>query len=184
GHAARVRRWYRSWWSIPSSWASSSAGATFTGSASNWNPSCGAIPKLRPVRLCTRPPERQIQDKCSCSGGIAMLYLRREASCQAIERVCLPARRAPGGVDDCHRERSSIHELATQTGQRTVPRPCASRTNAHHQVSCLSLGHPPGFDPKPWTLTVLEEVERPLTLTWQELLALLSTTSATALHCV
>ena len=46
------------------------------------------------------------------------------------------------------------------------------------------MGHPPGFDPKPWTLTVLGEVERPLTLTWQELLALPSTTSGSDFHGV
>ncbi len=48
----------------------------------------------------------------------------------------------------------------------------------------LHIGHPPVFDPKTWTLKVLGEVEHPLTLTWQELLALPSTTSASDFHCV
>src|SRR5712691_3255548 len=34
---------------MPSSWASSSAGANITGNARNWNPSFGEILKLRPV---------------------------------------------------------------------------------------------------------------------------------------
>lgn len=48
----------------------------------------------------------------------------------------------------------------------------------------LHVGHPPGFDPKTWTLKMLGEVEHPLTLTWQELLALPSTTSVSDFHCV
>src|SRR5712691_8088906 len=38
---------------MPSSWASSSAGANITGNARNWNPSFGEILKLRPVRQRT-----------------------------------------------------------------------------------------------------------------------------------
>jgi DMSO/TMAO reductase YedYZ molybdopterin-dependent catalytic subunit len=48
----------------------------------------------------------------------------------------------------------------------------------------LHVGHPPGLDPKIWTLKVPGEVEHPLTLTWQGLLALPSTTSVSDFHCV
>ncbi len=48
----------------------------------------------------------------------------------------------------------------------------------------LHVGHPPVFDPETWTLKVLGEVEHPLILTWQELLALPSTTSVSDFHCV
>jgi DMSO/TMAO reductase YedYZ molybdopterin-dependent catalytic subunit len=48
----------------------------------------------------------------------------------------------------------------------------------------LHVGHPPVFDPKTWTLKVLGEVEQPFILTWQELLALPSTTSVSDFHCV
>ena len=48
----------------------------------------------------------------------------------------------------------------------------------------LHVGHPPVFDPKTWTLKVVGELEHPLTLTWQELHALPSTTSVSDFHCV
>jgi len=48
----------------------------------------------------------------------------------------------------------------------------------------LHVGTPPTFDPQQWTLRLTGEVEHPLTLTWQRVLALPSLTSVSDFHCV
>jgi DMSO/TMAO reductase YedYZ molybdopterin-dependent catalytic subunit len=48
----------------------------------------------------------------------------------------------------------------------------------------LHVGDPPAFDPRTWMLKVVGEVEHPLTLTWEEVLALPSITSSSDFHCV
>jgi DMSO/TMAO reductase YedYZ molybdopterin-dependent catalytic subunit len=48
----------------------------------------------------------------------------------------------------------------------------------------LHVGDPPAFDPRTWTLKVVGEVAHPLTLTWEEVLALPSITSISDFHCV
>jgi DMSO/TMAO reductase YedYZ molybdopterin-dependent catalytic subunit len=48
----------------------------------------------------------------------------------------------------------------------------------------LHVGDPPAFDPRTWTLKVVGEVEHPLTLTWEEVLALPSITCSSDFHCV
>ena len=41
----------------------------------------------------------------------------------------------------------------------------------------LHVGNPPVFNPQTWTFKVIGEVEHPLTLTWEQVLALPSTAS-------
>jgi DMSO/TMAO reductase YedYZ molybdopterin-dependent catalytic subunit len=48
----------------------------------------------------------------------------------------------------------------------------------------LHVGSPPVFDPQQWTLSVTGEVEHPLTLTWEQVLALPAITSVSDFHCV
>jgi DMSO/TMAO reductase YedYZ molybdopterin-dependent catalytic subunit len=48
----------------------------------------------------------------------------------------------------------------------------------------LHIGDPPVFHAKTWTLKIGGEVERPLTLTWEEVLALPAITSVSDFHCV
>jgi DMSO/TMAO reductase YedYZ molybdopterin-dependent catalytic subunit len=48
----------------------------------------------------------------------------------------------------------------------------------------LHVGEPPGFNPQTWRLTVVGEVDHPLTLTWEQVLALPSITSISDFHCV
>jgi DMSO/TMAO reductase YedYZ molybdopterin-dependent catalytic subunit len=48
----------------------------------------------------------------------------------------------------------------------------------------LHVGNPPVFNAKTWTLKVGGEVEHPLTLTWEEMLALPALTSVSDFHCV
>jgi DMSO/TMAO reductase YedYZ molybdopterin-dependent catalytic subunit len=48
----------------------------------------------------------------------------------------------------------------------------------------LHVGTPPVFDPQQWTLSVTGEVEHPLTLTWEQVLALPAITSVSDFHCV
>jgi DMSO/TMAO reductase YedYZ molybdopterin-dependent catalytic subunit len=48
----------------------------------------------------------------------------------------------------------------------------------------LHVGTPPMFHPHTWTLRVLGEVDHPLTLTWEQMLALPSITSVSDFHCV
>jgi DMSO/TMAO reductase YedYZ molybdopterin-dependent catalytic subunit len=48
----------------------------------------------------------------------------------------------------------------------------------------LHVGRPPFFDPRTWTLTITGEVEQPLTLRWQEVLALPAIVSVSDFHCV
>jgi DMSO/TMAO reductase YedYZ molybdopterin-dependent catalytic subunit len=46
------------------------------------------------------------------------------------------------------------------------------------------VGTPPVFNPQTWTLQVVGEVEHPLTLSWEQVLALPSTASVSDFHCV
>jgi DMSO/TMAO reductase YedYZ molybdopterin-dependent catalytic subunit len=48
----------------------------------------------------------------------------------------------------------------------------------------LHVGSPPVFNPHTWTLKVVGEVEHPLTLSWEQVLALPSFTSISDFHCV
>jgi DMSO/TMAO reductase YedYZ molybdopterin-dependent catalytic subunit len=48
----------------------------------------------------------------------------------------------------------------------------------------LHVGDPSAFDPRTWTLRVVGAVENPLTLTWEQVLALPSITSISDFHCV
>jgi DMSO/TMAO reductase YedYZ molybdopterin-dependent catalytic subunit len=48
----------------------------------------------------------------------------------------------------------------------------------------LHVGNPPVFNPQTWTFEVAGEVEHPLTLTWEQVLALPSITSVSDFHCV
>jgi DMSO/TMAO reductase YedYZ molybdopterin-dependent catalytic subunit len=48
----------------------------------------------------------------------------------------------------------------------------------------LHVGTPPAFKPHTWTLKVVEEIEHPPTLTWDQVLALPSLTSVSDFHCM
>jgi DMSO/TMAO reductase YedYZ molybdopterin-dependent catalytic subunit len=48
----------------------------------------------------------------------------------------------------------------------------------------LHVGTPPVFHPQTWALKVVGAVEHPLTLTWEQVLALPSMTSVSDFHCV
>jgi DMSO/TMAO reductase YedYZ molybdopterin-dependent catalytic subunit len=48
----------------------------------------------------------------------------------------------------------------------------------------LHVSDPPVFNPRTWTLNLVGEVEHPLTLTWEQVLALPSTTCVSDFHCV
>jgi DMSO/TMAO reductase YedYZ molybdopterin-dependent catalytic subunit len=48
----------------------------------------------------------------------------------------------------------------------------------------LHVGTPPVFNPRLWTLKMVGEVEHPLTLSWEQVIALPSITSVSDFHCV
>jgi DMSO/TMAO reductase YedYZ molybdopterin-dependent catalytic subunit len=75
---------------------------------------------------------------------------------------------------------SGVHKPVSTTAQDRLP-PGQTRTS---KFPVLHVGDPPTFNPHTWTLTVIGEVENPLTLTWEQIIALPPIVSVSDFHCV
>lgn len=75
---------------------------------------------------------------------------------------------------------SWLHTPVSMTSRERVPPGQALTT----KFPILHVSDPPVFHPHTWTLKMVGEVEHPLTLTWEQVLALPSITSVSDFHCV
>jgi DMSO/TMAO reductase YedYZ molybdopterin-dependent catalytic subunit len=75
---------------------------------------------------------------------------------------------------------SRLHKPVNTSSRERVP-PGQTLTT---KFPVLHVGTPPAFNPQRWTLKVVGEVEHPLTLSWEQVLSLPSSTSVSDFHCV
>ena len=75
---------------------------------------------------------------------------------------------------------SGLRKTVSTTPRERVP-PGQSHTT---KFPILHVSDPPVFNQHTWTLKVVGEVEHPLTLTWEQVLALPAITSVSDFHCV
>jgi DMSO/TMAO reductase YedYZ molybdopterin-dependent catalytic subunit len=115
-----------------------------------------------------------------------MLYEWRNARMVKIPRhsFARPERNMPGAEVDPEKEgvasMSRQRQPTSSSSHERVP-PGQTLTT---KFPVLHVGDPPVFNPQTWTLKLVGEVDRPLTLTWEQLLALPSLTTVSDFHCV
>ena len=84
------------------------------------------------------------------------------------------------GPEKGYRGMSGLRKTVSTTPRDRVP-PGQTLTT---KFPILHVSDPPVFRPHTWTLKMVGEMEHPLTLTWEQVLALPSITSVSDFHCV